>query len=252
MIAKTYHFIISVLLLLAPLTTCKGIGCWGADHCKDFIGFNQDYNVLTKLVDQIPNSATFENGRDIACMGGEVSGSIHGGLCVWVWDTDNTTTAAVVKDRVHRIFDHGCKKCGAAPIVDDGSNDLSKGQVTVGWAWNDNRCNGVCDATGHTDFSYAIRPDAGYPKASLGVEKGDRYYFAKWSGAGSGFARPLVFFHDFNDVLSVIFEPHEHECAVAQPEDLVTMNLAANTLLALLMKLAGKFNTLDKRSGGRV
>ena len=166
---KTYRFLTFLtLLFLTPFVTCNGIGCWGSKYCKQFVGYNQNRTLFRESINEAPDSATYQNGQNIACWRGEAYNGIQGGLCVWVWDTDNTTTGAVVKDRVQRVWDHGCQKCGAAPIVDDGSNDLSKGQVTVGWSWNENQCSGICNQQGGSDYQAGtINPDAGLPAGTV-------------------------------------------------------------------------------------
>ena len=159
------HILTYVLLLtLSPLVSSNGIGCWGSKLCKQFVGYNQDPTRFFESINQTSDTAVFENGKNIACKNGVANNGIDGALCVWVWDTDNTTTGAVIKDRVQRIRNHGCKQCGAAPIVDDGSNDLGKGQVTIGWSWNEGHCVGVCNENGGSNLAPGyINPDVGLP-----------------------------------------------------------------------------------------
>lgn len=48
--------------------------------------------------------------------------------------------------------------------MDDGRNDNSKGQVTIGWSWNEQMCNGLCNARGGSDYPPGhIVADAGLP-----------------------------------------------------------------------------------------
>ena len=169
MMIKSYHFLTSLLLLvLAPLATSNGLGCWTSKLCKQFVAHNQNPDAFRQSINEAPDTATYENGQNVACENGGAFNGINGAVCVWVWDTDNTTTGAVVKNRVQRIWDHGCKKCGAAPIVDDGSNDNSKGQVTIGWSWNEDKCAGLCNQQGGSSLPPgAINPDVGLPAGTV-------------------------------------------------------------------------------------
>ena len=62
-------------------------------------------------------------------------------------------------------MNHGCHVCGNVPIV-WGTNDLSKGEMSVGWSFNKGGCDGACNQQGGSDYQPGnIVPSAGGPAA---------------------------------------------------------------------------------------
>ncbi|KAL6713201.1 hypothetical protein ACLMJK_009322 [Lecanora helva] len=171
-ITQSHHLLAPLLLLLLlllttlPLTSPLGLSCQPNTkrYCDSFAP-TSNIPYLYQSLAQIPSTNTYANGENIACLPGIGGRLINGAICVWVWNTDNTTTGATVKEIAPLIWQHGCRVCGSAPIVQDGSNDVGKGEVTLGWSWNEGGCDGVCNSYGGSDYEPgAVVPDrAGTP-----------------------------------------------------------------------------------------
>lgn len=149
---KISYLLASLTVLLAPLitsTSAEGLDCKGAFHCHDFAP-TEDLPLLEVAVNETSDAQTFPNGANIACLPGITEKSTDGGICVWMWNTDNTTTGAEVKVLYQRYKAHKCRVCGNVPI-DGSANDDSKGQMTVGWSPG-TPCDGVCNASGGSDY----------------------------------------------------------------------------------------------------
>ena len=171
MISQTYPLIASAILLpllqLSSFAASEGINCHGDGHCKTFTSGYNGQNLLVEAVMEVNNNTIFTDGRNIACLRGMAANEIDGALCIWTWNTQNDTTGARVKEVVNQIVDHGCHQCGSAPTQPTG-NDLSTGEVTIGWSTDDGGCSGVCNAYGSSDYlPGAINPNAGLASGQL-------------------------------------------------------------------------------------
>jgi len=171
MIPKPHHLITALLLLLGPLlASTEGNNCHGSTYCKSFTngksGSEIQHQLLTSLNETSP-SAILLNGQNIACVPGIAGNLINCAICVWVWNTQNTTTAGQVMGFAERIVEHGCGLCGSAYLVDDGRDDVGEGEVTIGWSGNEGGCDGVCNEFGGSDYLPGQTvPSAGGPPAS--------------------------------------------------------------------------------------
>ena len=76
-----------------------------------------------------------------------------------------------MKQLYQRILDHGCKVCGSAPTEESG-NDVSTGEVTIGFSFNEGACDGVCNEYGGSDYlPGAFVPSTGGPPAAATPHK---------------------------------------------------------------------------------
>lgn len=117
-----------------------GINCRGSGRC---VSCNIGSETLAaKLKSIVTNtSATYEDGRNIACIGckgipkNDYGLNMDAGsLCVFPQNLNGgTVTGQQVLDGVDHILKHNCKGCGSAPVKE--GNDVSTGEITMNFAY---------------------------------------------------------------------------------------------------------------------
>lgn len=144
-----------LIILLTPFIACDddggdpGIHCHTDKWCHGFSNGGQ-MNLLEISLNQTDDARMFKNGGNIACLRGSTYDGLSGGICAWVWNTDNTTTGAHIKVVAQTLLHH-CKQCGSAPL-DQSANILATGQLTFGWSWNEQACDGECNLWGGSTY----------------------------------------------------------------------------------------------------
>lgn len=156
-----------LITLLAPFIACgddggdPGIHCHTDKWCHGFSNGGQMYLLETAL-NETDDARMFKNGENIACLPGGTDDGLHGGICAWVWNTDNTTTGAHIKVVTQTLLHH-CKQCGSAPL-DQSANILANGELTFGWSWDEQGCDGKCNLWGGSTYMPGdIVPSANFP-----------------------------------------------------------------------------------------
>lgn len=153
--------IILLLTLLITATLCNddgtpGLHCFSDDECKNFDLKADKMYLLGIAIDETDDKRMYKNGENIACLAGYASIAKHnigmkkGGLCAWVWNTDNTVTGLKIRPAV-KILQAHCGWCGSAPL-DPSANNLATGEVTIGWSDNPQGCSGKCTEWGGSHF----------------------------------------------------------------------------------------------------
>lgn len=149
-----------VFLALGSLVASEGQNCHGRG-CSDFSN-PQDISMLDLALNQSSNTRILRNGENIACIPGISGNLINGGICIWFWNTQNTSTVADAK-QLYPYIRRKCGLCGSTP-TNIWENDVSNGELTIGWSPN-TPCNGACDKNGGSDYL----PGDVVPGAGLGT-----------------------------------------------------------------------------------
>lgn len=166
----------SSVLLFVSSASALGINCRGSFMCNtnpgaslqsvhDQIGnliasgggerrFNQGGAYIAESTNF--NTITDMHKEQIACSHGS-----QGSFCAF-YQSGASGSAKDAYNQVQQLLDHGtcllhpqyvirnltlylgCGGCGSVPTVQDGSNDVSKGQLTVNYVTNPS-CEGTCD-----------------------------------------------------------------------------------------------------------
>jgi len=161
MAVKMCHLLASLVFLgLGSLIASEGQNCHG-NGCSNFSN-PQDMPSLDKSLNQSSDTLVFRNGENIACIPGVSDNLINGGICVWFWNTQNTSTGADAK-QLYPYIRKNCGLCGSLPTNIWG-NDVSDGELTIGWSPN-TACDGPCNEQGGSDYL----PGVVVPGAGLGT-----------------------------------------------------------------------------------
>lgn len=149
-----------IITLLATATVCNdnndpGLHCFSDDECKGFSLKPDMMYLLGISVNETDDVRMYKNGENIACLLGSAAiakgnQNKRGGLCAWVYNTDNTTTGLQIRPAVTLLLGH-CGLCGSAPL-DQSANNLATGEVTIGWSDNPQGCSGKCTQWGGSHY----------------------------------------------------------------------------------------------------
>lgn len=157
----TSHLLTSlVFLALGSIIASEGQNCKG-NGCSDFSN-PQDISMLDLSLNQSSDTRMFRNGENIACIPGISGNLINGGICIWFWNTQNTSTGADAK-QLYPYIRRNCGLCGSTP-TNIWKNDVSEGELTIGWSPN-TPCNGPCNESGGSDYLHGVV----VPGAGLGT-----------------------------------------------------------------------------------
>lgn len=103
-----------------------GINCRGSSTCGVVEG---SIATLTNNVCSLPGFFKYAPGQRITYY----CDRFAGGLAVFTQNTSSNLSARNACSLLKRLQNHGCKKCGSIPLAFPGSNDVSKGQLTVNY-----------------------------------------------------------------------------------------------------------------------
>ncbi|KAJ4363876.1 hypothetical protein N0V95_000946, partial [Ascochyta clinopodiicola] len=128
------------------------LNCRGSSACG--IICRAEIETLKGYVDKIGDNDEYSNGDQVACQMCPHCGTpeqtpdcpfpIDMGICVFPQNMkkDEKVKGSVIKEKVNRIIQHGCKKCGSCPIQP--GNDVKTGEVTINYTINgcgEGKCN---------------------------------------------------------------------------------------------------------------
>ncbi|KAI9710424.1 MAG: hypothetical protein M1812_007460 [Candelaria pacifica] len=143
MFSTSTNVLLSTVLLLGTSITptiAEGINCHGNSGCQ-FNGMGVSGSAahyFKGFVDTAPAQTMYPPGYQIACEG-SYAGSA---LCLYTQATTKKYSAAELSVVLQDLNDHGCDKCGSAPL-DRTVNDVSKGMLTINVTKNPS-CDGLC------------------------------------------------------------------------------------------------------------
>jgi hypothetical protein len=129
--------ITSAFALTAVEVNALGINCRGSGDCSTIVG---NINQLISTVGNIQGDRFYNDGEHIACLESELGN----GLCVFAQGSGGLPGSSV-PPLLQALSDHHCGKCGSVPLFfPQGSNDPSKGILTVNVIGSTGGCNGLC------------------------------------------------------------------------------------------------------------
>jgi len=169
----TLALLITLLIAFIACDSDPGIQCHSDKWCDNFYDGSQMHSLGTSI-NETDDARMFKNGENAACLSGTANG-YSGAICTWVWNTDNTTTGAHIKVVAQTLLHH-CKLCGSAPL-DQSANILATGELTFGWSWNEEGCDGKCNLWGGSTYG----PGDLVPSAHWNTGKRRKRSVAGWS-----------------------------------------------------------------------
>ncbi|KAF2132844.1 killer toxin [Dothidotthia symphoricarpi CBS 119687] len=110
-----------------------GINCRGSLACSGLCP-PANFAAIRRYVDQIPDDVQYQNGHQIACV--RCNNVSYSAICAFVQHAKEgeMVSAATVKEKIHRLVQHQCMKCGSCPIHP--GNNGATGEVTVNYVWH--------------------------------------------------------------------------------------------------------------------